>query len=138
MGTDKRDLLRRMRNWGAARQTAIVTPQQLNTTAKAKQREDIPAKDFLQHIKGCGMYADSGQLDQELDVGILIHRVKHDNEWYLNVVVEKHRTPVVISDTKKATFLRFSSNGMPLLADMITGEKTSVRILKSMTANAFT
>lgn len=137
MGTDKRDLLRRMRNWGAARSTCIITPHQLNTTAKAKQREDIPAKDFLQHIKGCGMYADSGQLDQEFDIGILLHRVKHNGDWWLNVVIEKHRFPKVIDDAKKATYIPFSPNGMPLLADMITGKKKSLRRLPTMMTDDF-
>ena len=137
MGTDKRDMLRRMRNWGAARGTCNITPHQLNTTAKAKQREDIAAKDFLQHIKGCGMYADSGQLDQEFDIGILLHRVKHNGEWWLNVVIEKHRFPRVTPDAKKSTFLLFSPNGMPLLADELTGKKTSVRRLPTATMNDF-
>ena len=137
MGTDKRDLLRRMRNWGAARGTAIISPHQLNTTAKAKQREDIQAKDFLQHIKGCGMYADSGQLDQEFDIGILLHRVKHNNDWWLNVVVEKHRFPKVTPESKKSTFIPFSPNGMPLLADVITGEKKSLRRLPSIDIGEF-
>ena len=84
---------------------------------------------FLPQIAESGMHSGSSQLDQELDVSMLLHKVIKEGVAYLHVVIDKHRRPKQISDERKRTFIPFCKNGMPLLSDVITGNKTSTRRL---------
>ena len=123
-GTDLRDMLRRVRNWGSTRETMVINPQQLNTRVSDIAREK-PASEVLSIIKGLGMHAGCGQLLQELDVSILLHKLTHDNNTYINLCVDKHRSQSAIPDSMKMLFFKFTEDGMPLYADLL-GDKKKV------------
>jgi hypothetical protein len=92
MGTDLRDMFRRMRNFCAPKKILFLTPHQISTQGKALLRSGIEDFDFVKEINGKGYYSGSGQLDQEVDLEIYIHVVGYQKEHYLTVQRGKHRT----------------------------------------------
>jgi len=134
MGTDLRDLFRRMRNFCAGRKIACMTPHQLSTEAKQLIRNGVPEHKFVKELDGKGYYSGSKQLDQEVDIELYIHIVPHAGEKYLSVFKGKHRDAIVIPDSHKYFLLKFPSNGMPIPGDM-DREVSSYRELPSKTAN---
>ncbi|MDD2819136.1 MAG: hypothetical protein PHN51_10155 [Candidatus Nanopelagicales bacterium] len=116
-GTDKRDLLRRTRNFMSARGIGFITPGQLNTEAKRLMRT-LPGHMFLEEIAEKGMYADSSQLDQEIDLEIYVHLFTHKRRKYLSVRRGKHRLATVISEEDKAFILPFAGLNIPILPDI--------------------
>lgn len=117
-GTDKRDLLRRTRNFMSARGIAFLTPAQLSTEAKRLLR-GIPSHMFLETIAEKGMYADSSQLDQEIDLEMFIHLFTHKRRKYLGVRRGKHRLPTrPASDDDLSFLLVFPGPNTPILPDV--------------------
>lgn len=122
MGTDIRDLFRRMRNFTSARKIAFVTPHQLSTDAKMLVREE--ATDFVKRMVGGGYYTGSKQIDQEVDTEIFIHIEKVDGKAYQTIQRGKHRGGEILDEKDKYAVLPF--NGKGGLLDDIYGEDTSV------------
>lgn len=89
-GVDKRDLLRRTRNFMARHDITLFTPHQMSTEAKQLVR-DGRADTLVQEVAGKGYYEGSRQLDQEVDLEIHIHIVKINGKSYLCVQRGKHR-----------------------------------------------
>jgi hypothetical protein len=121
-GTDLRDMLRRVRNWGSNRETMVINPHQLNTSVASLAKDKAPSE-LLNAIKGLGQHAGCSQLLQELDVSILLHKLTHDNNTYINLCVDKHRHQSAIPDSLKMLFFKFTEDGMPLYQDVIGGKK---------------
>jgi hypothetical protein len=74
---------------------------------------------MLREIYGLGFFADTRQIGQEHDVGILIHPCIVDGDKYLNVAVDKHRG-FVIDYSKAFWYYKFPKKNMPIPSD---GEK---------------
>ena len=129
-GYSSRDLLRRTRNFTAARKIAYITPAQLSTAAKQLIRNGVSDANFLREIAEKGYYADSGQLDQELDIEIMVHIVKHGGKTYLSVCRGKHRLTTNIKDEEKHFFLPFPNENSPILED-VNKKRSSYRMLPS-------
>ena len=89
MGTDLRDMYRRMRNFCNPRKITLVTPHQLSTEAKRLIRDG--RTDFVREIEGKGYYAGCAQLDQEVDLEIYIHIEIVNGKSFLTVQRGKHR-----------------------------------------------
>lgn len=134
MGTDMRDMMRRLRNFCAARSIVLISPHQLNTEAKKLSRSGLPDVQFLPEIAEKGYFAGSGQLDQEMDLEVYNHLVKHGKDTYLAVQRGKHRLPTVISEEKKF-FLKKFPKGMPI-PDSKEGDKILRRLPTMMVSNA--
>lgn len=135
MGTDYRDLVRRTRNYFNKIGCAFITPFQLNTTAKNMLVEGVRPADLLATIAGGGFTANSKQIDQELDISLLIHVVKNGEEYHQHFVIDKHRLPTYIEESKKRFYLPMPENFMPLRSD-IGKEETGTRKLRSAQSEA--
>jgi hypothetical protein len=129
MGTDLRDMVRRMRNFCGPKKIALITPHQISTQGKALLRSGIDDFAFVKEIAGKGYYSGSSQLDQEIDLEIYIHVVSYQKEHYLTVQRGKHRI-TTIADEKDQYFILKFPKGMPI-PDDIHGEDTSLRSVKS-------
>lgn len=128
VGFDKRDLLRRLRNFCSARKTMLVTPLQLSTEAKQLIRNGVPEHDFVNQIAEKGYYDGVKSIDQDIDLELYIHLFSHKRKKYLAVRRGKHRLSTVIDDEAKYFILPFPGLNIPILED-INGEKCSTRKL---------
>lgn len=91
LGSDTRDLFRRVRNFTTPRKIAVITPHQISTDAKFLLRNGVD--DFVKEIVNKGYYDSCKTIDQEVDIEILIHIVKLNGRSYLTVQRGKHRKP---------------------------------------------
>lgn len=126
-GEALRDMLRRFRNFCAAKGMLFQTPHQLSTEAKSLLRGGTTPAMFVKDIAEKGYAAGSKQLDQELDLELYHHKFKHGNKWYLGVQRGKHRGHM-IEDEKKFFILEFPSNLMPIPDDLLTNDQIVRRI----------
>ena len=132
MGTDLRDMFRRMRNFCSAKKILHITPHQISTQGKALIRSGIDDFAFVKEINGKGYYAGSAQLDQEVDLEIYIHLVSYQKEHYLTLQRGKHRLTTITDEKDQYFILKFPKN-MPI-PDDINGDDSSLRSVKSQDA----
>lgn len=135
VGSDLRDMFRRIRNFVLPKKITCITPHQLSTEAKQLTRNGVPEDKFVCEVSEKGYYAGSKQLDQELDLEVYIHIFKFNKEWYLSVQRGKHRIPTIVADMYKYFILKFPTNGMPIPMDR-DGEKQGFRRLNQAPTNA--
>jgi hypothetical protein len=133
-GTDMRDLIRRIRNFCAPRGTFVVTPHQLSPEAKNLVRGGVPEDQFVKEVAEKGFTSGSRQLDQEVDLEIYIHLMKHNKETYLTVQRGKHRLPTIVSDELKYFILKFPK-GMPIPEDLNELNHIPIRKIRSAATN---
>lgn len=112
-----RDMLRRFRNFAAAKGMLFMTPHQLSTTAKALLRGTTTDAMFVKDVAEKGLAAGCGQLDNETDLEFYHHKFMHGKEAYLAVQRGKHRGHMV-AEEKKFFILPFPSNLMPIPDDI--------------------
>lgn len=129
LGSDKRDLFRRIRNFCAPRKILFITPHQLSTEAKVMIRNGVPEDSFVKEIANKGYYDGCRTLDQEVDLELYLHICKHNKETFLTVQRGKHRLPSIVEDEKKYFLLKFPRK-MPIPNDR-PGEDQSLRSLRS-------
>ena len=98
MGSEIRDLFRRVRNYTAPRGITFISPHQLSTEAKALVRNGV--EDFVKEIANKGYYDGCKTLDQEVDMEIYIHIEKHDGKSWLTLQRGKHRKSGVLTKDK--------------------------------------
>lgn len=134
MGTDFRDMIRRIRNFTEPKRITVITPHQISTEAKQLIRNGMPEDRFVKDIAEKGYYAGSRQLDQEIDGEIYIHLFRHNGVTYLAVQRGKHRLPTIVQDEYKYFLLPFPKR-MPI-PDDINGFKISYHKLPSAATNA--
>ena len=118
LGAEKRDLLRRLRNYCASRNIIFITPVQLSTEALNLIRAGIPNEEFLSHISQKSYYDGSKTISQEIDLELYIHLFSHKKNKYLAVHRGKHRIPTIIGDEDMQFFLRFPGPNIPILPDL--------------------
>lgn len=123
-GVDKRDLVRRMRNFCSARNIACITPVQLSTEAKQLIRNGVPEHQFVNEIAEKGYTDGCKTIDQEVDLELYVHLFTHKRKKYLAFRRGKHRLSTVIPDEDKFCMYRFPNLNTPVLED-INGEDTS-------------
>ncbi len=116
-GEALRDMLRRFRNFAAAKGMLFQTPHQLSTEAKSLLRGQTTPAMFVKDVAEKGYAAGCKQLDQELDLEFYHHKFAHGKQWYLGVQRGKHRGHM-IQDEKKFFILPFPSNLMPIPDDV--------------------
>ena len=121
MGADTRELVRRIRNWMAARDILCISPHQLSAGAKELLRLDLPDVELVPKVVNNGYTADSSQIDQELDLEIAQHIVMYNKEAYLHVGRGKDKLSRPIEDKKDLFFfVKFPSNGNFISSDLET------------------
>ena len=127
-GQDKRDMVRRVRNFCSARNIAFISPYQLSTEAKQLIRNGVPEHQFVNEIAEKGYTDGCKTIDQELDLELYIHLFTHKRRKYLSVRRGKHRLSTVIADEDKYTIYRFPGLNIPILGDLRT-ENTGMKKL---------
>ena len=130
VGSDKRDLYRRLRNFMSSKSITFITPTQVSTEGKNLIRGGMPEGDFVKEIAEKGYFADCKQLDQEVDLELYIHLVKQHKETYLTVQRGKHRVPTILSDEEKYFVLKFPK-GMPIPEDLNEPDRVPMRKIPS-------
>ena len=118
-GTDLRDLVRRVKSFMSSKKILFITPGQLSPQVKDKIIDGTPERDILDTIMGQGLYAGSKQINQELDVSILLKKVRTRQGDFLDIMIDKHRTPIAIDMNLKHFAMPFPPNGMPILDDLL-------------------
>lgn len=88
-GTEKRDLMRRLRNFFSKRRTFCMTFHQLGPLAQQLQRQGTP--DLAKEVAGRGYYDGCTKLFQEVDVDITLHIERIGDESWLTMQWAKHR-----------------------------------------------
>ena len=130
MGTDKRDLVRRMRNFCGSKAITFISPHQISTDAKNLLRQGIAEHEFVKVIEGKGYLEGCKQLDQEVDLELYIHLFKHKGKTFFSVQRGKHRLPTIVDEDMKYVLYQFPENGAPI-PDDIEGESIGMRKLPS-------
>jgi hypothetical protein len=124
MGTDLRDLIKRVKNWIASKDIMGISAHQLNQAAKRLKQEGVPDHEFLEKIVGLGYTEASGQIDQELDLEILINLIKANGKTYMGVTRGKHKLNSVIKNHEDLSFVvKLPDNGNKLAPDVLEGQK---------------
>jgi hypothetical protein len=123
-GVDKRDLLRRTRNFMSRRDITLFTPHQMSTEAKQLVR-DGRADTLVQEVAGKGYYEGSRQLDQEVDLELHIHIVKVNGRSYLCVQRGKHR--VIKQTPEKDLYCVLPFDPIGGIRDDIHGADTTLK-----------
>lgn len=123
MGSDLRDMWRRMRNFCSTRKIALISPHQLSTEAKQLIREG--RSNFVQDIANKGYYDKCKTIDQEVDGELYVHIEKLNKRSWLTVQRGKHRIPTLIDDAKK--FLVYPFHDVGTIRDDINGSRTDCK-----------
>lgn len=118
VGVDKRDMVRRVRNFCSARNISFISPFQLSTEAKQLIRNGVPEHQFVNEIAEKGYTDGCKTIDQELDLEIYIHIFNYKRRKYLSVRRGKHRLSTVIADEDKYVIYRFPGLNIPILGDL--------------------
>ena len=116
-GEALRDMLRRFRNFSAAKGMLFMTPHQLSTEAKSLLRGQTTDAMFVKDVAEKGFAAGCKQLDNELDLEFYHHIFRHGKQAYLAIQRGKHRGHM-IEDDKKFFILPFPTNLMPIPDDI--------------------
>lgn len=127
-GTDKRDLVRRIRNFCSSRNISVITPVQLSTEAKQLIRNGIPEDQFVKKIVARGYFDSCKTLDQEADLLMLIHLFSHKRQKWLSVQLDKHRLPTVVDEDDRYCLYKFPMLNVPILEDL-EGDDSSFKKL---------
>lgn len=117
IGTDVRDMFRRIRNFCGPKDITVITPHQLAPDAKQLVRGGTPEDQFVKEVAEKGYWSGSKQLDQEMDLELHIHLFKHQKETYLSVQRGKHRIPTIVNEEDKYFLLKFPAK-MPIPSDI--------------------
>lgn len=123
LGSDIRDLFRRIRNFMSPRGITFFTPHQLSTEAKQLVRNGVD--NFVQEIANKGYYDSCKTIDQEVDLELYVHIEKRGLDSYLTIQRGKHRNPLITPAKDLYTVLKFHPIGT--LHDDINGRDTSMR-----------
>lgn len=120
MGSDVRDMWRRIRNFMSVRSILFISPHQLSTEAKQLIRDG--RGDFVKEIANKGYYDKCKTIDQEVDGELYIHIEKKNRKSYLTIQRGKHRIPTLIEDEDK--YLVYPFHDVGAIHDDIDGPPT--------------
>ena len=128
IGTDKREMWRRLRNFCAARYIALISPHQLSTEAKSVLRSGITEDKFLEEIQDKGYLEGCKQLDQEVDLELYIHTWKDrkTGRSFFMIRRGKHRLTTIMDESYRQLMFLYPNNGM-MIKDDLNGEIISRR-----------
>lgn len=130
LGTDKKDLIRRMRNFCSARSITCITPLQLSSEAKMLIRNGIPEHQFVNEVAERGFYDGCKSLDADIDCEIFLHCFNHKRKKYIALRRGKHRLPTVISEEEKYCMYKFPNLNTPILEDINVGDTSFKKLPK--------
>lgn len=105
VGSDVRDLFRRVRNYCNPRGITVITPHQISSEAKNLIRNGTDS--FVKAIANKGYWDSCRVLDQEVDLELYIHIEKIDGESYLTIQRGKHRKVGITPEQDLYTVYKF-------------------------------
>lgn len=109
IGSDIRDMWRRMRNFTSARDICLISPHQLSSEAKMLIREG--RTNFVKEVANKGYYDGTKRLDQEVDLELVFAIERVNGEAFLTIQRGKHRIPTIIPEVDKYLVLKFTEKG---------------------------
>jgi len=116
MGSDKKDLVKRVRNHMASLDIAFITPWQLSAGANGLLKDGLGDKEFLSHIWDKSYYQGNNTLSTEIDLEIFVNKAKFNNnptaKYWLNVHRGKHKIPSVIKEEDMQFWIPFPKEGL--------------------------
>jgi len=118
IGSDKRDLIRRMRNFTSARNIAFISPLQLGPEVKQMLRNGVPEHQIVKDIVGKSLLDGSKSISQEVDTIVYLHLFTHRRKKFLSVALDKHRLPSVVGEEDRYFILPFPGLNIPILGDL--------------------
>lgn len=124
MGSDTRDLFRRVRNFFAKRKCSFISAHQLSPDAQTIARENLTGDVFLNKVMSKGFYDGSKKLIQEMDLEMYSYKYSMNGKDYLAVGKGKHKGSKVMKSDDKIMILPFPTNGEPIPDDI--GEEESM------------
>lgn len=89
---------------------------------------------FVKEIAGRGYFEGTSALDRIYDGCILIHLFKHNKETWFSLMLDKHRLPTVVDESKKYVLFKFPK-GMPIPYPR-NGEYEGYKKLQAPVSNA--
>lgn len=129
LGSDRKELLRRIKNFCYGRKAFFITPLQLSSEAKQKLRNGVPDHMFLKEIHGLGFYDGIKTIDQEIDIEVFVHTFIRKGKKYLIAQRGKHRGAAGdIPEEEKSFILPFKDIKTPIIEDLFT-DKISFRTM---------
>jgi hypothetical protein len=123
IGSDMRDMYRRLRNFFSQRFITFLTPHQLSTDAKRLIREGHG--DLVKLVNGKGYYDGCQRLDQEVDGELYQHIEVVNGKSYLTFQRCKHRKTRQTPMADRYFVLPFHAIGD--LMDDVNGEDTTLK-----------
>lgn len=122
-GADRKELLRRARNFFGKRGIVYITPWQMGPKANDMVTNGLDPLMLPKFAAGKSMYQGNSTLDTDIDVEILLSKGTYNDKWYQAVAVGKHRLETVIpKEDLKYFFYAFPETG-PIPLDEVTGKK---------------
>ena len=91
VGSDLRDLYRRVRNFFAKTKCLFISAHQLSPDAQMINRENLTGEVFLNRIMGKGFFDGSKKLSQEMDLELYAYKFTQNNKDYLAIGKGKHK-----------------------------------------------
>lgn len=125
IGSDIRDLFRRVRNFMNPRGILFMTPHQLASDAKQLLRSGVTPENFVKEIANKGYWDGCRVIDQEVDLEIYIHKVVTGKGSFLTVQRGKHRKPTLTPEKDQFFVLPFHPVGA--LRDDVLGADTTLK-----------
>lgn len=130
LGADKRDLVRRVRNFCSARNIAFITPFQLSTEANQLLRNGVPDHQFVNEIAEKNYTDGCKTIGMELDAEILIHSFTYKRKKYIAFRRGKHRGLPDIPAEDKYCIYKFPALNIPILPDIHSDDLSLSRLPK--------
>lgn len=118
IGQDRKELLRRIKNFCQSRKAFFITPLQLSAEAKQKLRNGTPHHQLVQEIAELGFYDGIKSIDQEIDLEIFIHMFTVKGKKFLTVQRGKHRGVPDIPAEHKYFILPFMTVDSTIVEDL--------------------
>ena len=126
VGSDLRDLYRRVRNFFAKRKCLFISAHQLSPDAQMINRENLTGEVFLNRIMGKGFFDGSKKLSQEMDLELYAYKFTQNNKNYLAIGKGKHKGSKVMKSTDKLAIIPFPENLEPIPDDINWDELDSL------------
>lgn len=132
VGSDIRDMYRRMRHFCSVRKTTFITPHQVSSEAKTNLKRNNTAN-FLKEVIGKAYWDGCKTLEQEVDVEIVLDQETHNGQKYLAVAKGKDRGNAKVDQDDKICYLPLDKYA-GLKPDLLT-EPTFLKTLKAATGD---
>lgn len=126
VGSDLRDLYRRIRNFFAKRKCLFISAHQLSPDAQMINRENLTGEVFLTRIMGKGFFDGSKKLSQEMDLELYAYKYTQNGKDYLAIGKGKHKGSKVMKTADKFAIIPFPENLEPIPDDILWDELDSL------------